>query len=170
MVQYTLPQNPDIVITVPGKDSSKAREKAMDQLVTLMEQDQLGTDLMDGFAPSQFIEVKEPEAVPEEDEVMQAIHTLNSLATLKLKVQESRADALHVRELVDLLFSDADVAEEDITRLKDGFKILKSFAQANLRFREARSKAVESRAILDRALHTADDVTAETPPTSTPSD
>jgi hypothetical protein len=39
MVQYTLAQCPEVILTVPGKDSKKAREKAMDQLVELMDGD-----------------------------------------------------------------------------------------------------------------------------------
>ncbi len=156
MVQYTLPQNPQVVITVPGKDSTKAREKAMDQLMELMESDQLGTELAEGFGPSQFVEVKEMEAVGDEDNVIQAIQTLSNLATLKLKVQESRSDALKVRALVDILFTDTDVSEEQLNQLKDGFKLLKSFAQANLRYREARSQAEQARAILDQALQSPD--------------
>jgi hypothetical protein len=37
MVQYTFAQCPDIILTVPGKDSPKARDKAMDQLFELMD-------------------------------------------------------------------------------------------------------------------------------------
>ena len=37
MVQYTLAQSPEVILTVSGKDSLKAREKAMDQLIALME-------------------------------------------------------------------------------------------------------------------------------------
>ena len=37
MVQYTLAQSPEVILTVSGKDSRKAREKAMDQLVDLMD-------------------------------------------------------------------------------------------------------------------------------------
>ncbi len=77
---------------------------------------------------------------------------LNNLATLKLKVQESRSEALAVRAAVDILFTDKLVSEEEIADLKEGFKVLKTFAQANLRYQEARAKAEEARAVLDRAL------------------
>jgi len=50
MVQYTLAQSPDIILTVPGKDSAKAREKAMDQLMQLMDEGKLPTELEDGFS------------------------------------------------------------------------------------------------------------------------
>jgi soluble cytochrome b562 len=154
MVQYTLAQSPEIILTVPGKDSSKARDKAMDQLVELMESGELPTDLSEGFSPKQFIEVKEAPLVTmeEEDAITQAVQVLSNLATLKLKVQASRADAMKIRAKIDSLFTDEVVDEAEITELKEGFKVLKIFAQANLRYREARSQAEEARVILDQAL------------------
>ncbi len=149
-------QSPEVVLTVPGKDSRKAREQAMDQLVTLMDEGQLPTTLADGFDPQQFIEVKEPETSPQvqsqEDAVVEAVQVLSALATLKLKMQESRTEALKVRELVDLLFADDPITEEQVESLKDGFKTLKSFAQSNLKFRDARSRAAAAREVLDEAL------------------
>jgi hypothetical protein len=65
---------------------------------------------------------------------------------------ESREEALKIREAIDILFTDEAVSAEEISRLKDGFKVLKNFAQANVRYREARGKAEEARAILDEAL------------------
>jgi hypothetical protein len=154
MVQYTLAQSPEVILTVPGKDSLKARNKAMDQLVELMEAGELPTDLSDGFGPHQFIEVKEQPVVntDEEDAVTQAVQVLSNLANLKLKVQASRTEAMKVRAKIDSLFTDEIVDEEELTSLKEGFKVLKTFAQANLRYREARAQAEEARAILDRAL------------------
>jgi soluble cytochrome b562 len=154
MVQYTLAQSPEIVLTIPGKDSTKAREKAMDQLMKLMDEGKLPTELEDGFGPQQLIEVKEAaiETTSDEDAISQAVQVLSNLATLKLKVQESRTEALEIRKAVDVLFLDKSVTEEEIARLKEGFKVLKNYAQANLRYQEARTKAEEARQILDRAL------------------
>ena len=154
MVQYSLAQSPEVLLTVPGKDSAKAREKAMDQLMELMDAGQLPTDLADGFSAKQLIEVKdlETDTANDEDAVTQAVQVLSNLATLKLKVQDSRAEALKVRAQVDILFSDKSVSEEEIASLKDGFKVLKSFAQVNLRYQEARAKAEQARAVLDEAL------------------
>ena len=154
MVKFTLAQSPEIILSVPGKDSAKAREKAMDQLMELMEDGTLSTDLAEGFSPQQFIEVKDlpAEEQSDEDGITQAVQVLNNLATLKLKVQESRSEALAVRTAVDILFTDKSVSEEEISSLKEGFKVLKTFAQANLRYQEARAKAEQARAVLDRAL------------------
>lgn len=155
MVRYTLPQSPEIVLTVSGKDSAKAREKAMDQLIELMDAGKLPTDLSEGFGPKDFVEVKDLETdatASDEDAVTQAIQILSNLATLKLKVQESRTEALKVRAQVDILFTDQSVSEDEISSLKEGFKVLKNFAQTNLRYQEARSKAEQARGILDEAL------------------
>ncbi len=167
MVRYTLAQSPEIVLTVRGKDSSQAREKAMDKLMELMDAGKLPTELEEGFSPQQFIEVKEPDDTPieEEDAISEAVQILSNLATLKLKVMESREEALKVREAIDILFTDQPVTVEEVTELKDGFKVLKNFAVSNLRYREARAKAEEARAILDEALKSSDaEVKPENPP------
>ncbi|MFM6189044.1 MAG: hypothetical protein ACKPEN_11955 [Planktothrix sp.] len=167
MVRYTLAQSPEIVLTVRGKDSSQAREKAMDKLMELMDAGKLPTELEEGFSPQQFIEVKEPDETPieEEDAISEAVQILSNLATLKLKVMESREEALKVREAIDILFTDQPVTVEEVTELKDGFKVLKNFAVSNLRYREARAKAEEARAILDEALKSSDaEVKPEKPP------
>ena len=153
-VRYTLPQSPDIILTVKGKDSAKAREEAMDRLMELMDEGKLATELLEGFGPKQFVEVKDIEdaASEGEDAITEAVQILSNLASLKLKVMESREEALKIRAAIDILFTDEAVTAEEIGRLKDGFKVLKNFAQANVRYREARSKAEEARAILDEAL------------------
>ncbi|MEO1378101.1 MAG: hypothetical protein AAFW70_28275 [Cyanobacteria bacterium J06635_10] len=158
MVRYTLAQSPEIILTVPGKDSDKARNKAMDQLMEKMEAGDLPTELEEGFSPQQLIEVKEPSmsTASGEDTIIEAVQLLSNLATLKLKVQETRTDALEVRKLVDILFSDQSVSEEEISSLKEGFKVLKNFAQANLRYKEAREKAEDARQVLDLALKSPD--------------
>lgn len=156
MVQYTLAQSPKTVLNISGKDSRKAREKAMDQLVELMDDGKLPTNLANGFDPQQFIEVKTPEPTDDiksqEDTVVEAVQILSHLATLKMKMQDSREDALVVRQLIDLLFTDEPISEAQIASLKDGFKTLKSFAQSNLRYRDARSQAETARQVLDDAL------------------
>lgn len=158
MVRYTLVQSPEIVLTVPGKDSNKAREKAMDKLIEMMEGGDLPTELEEGFSPQQLIEVKEPSmnTANGEDKIIEAVQLLSNLATLKLKVQETRTEALEVRKLVDILFSDQSVSEEEISSLKEGFKALKNFAQANLRYKDAREKAEQARQVLDQALNSPD--------------
>jgi hypothetical protein len=155
MVQYTLAQCPEVTLSVSGKDSKKAREKAMDQLIELMDEGQLPVDLSDGFGPQQLIEVKAQNtdmAADEEESVVQAVQTLNNLANLKLKAQELRDGALKVRSQIDVLFTDEPISEEEVAELKDGFKTLKSYAQANIRYRVSRTEAEHARTVLDEAL------------------
>lgn len=127
----------------------------MDQLMTLMDDGELPTELDDGFNPKEFIEVKEPKTEPsaEENAVVDAVQILSQLAKLKVKVQGSREDALKVRELIDLLFTDDFIEEEQIEELNSGFKTLKTFAQTNLKYRDAKDDAEEAREILDSALN-----------------
>ena len=154
MVKYTLAQSPEVILDVPGKDSAKAREKAMDQLMELMDDGSLDTDLEEGFSPQQLIEVKDLPVGDRSDDdgITQAVQVLNNLATLKLKVQESRSEALAVRAAVDILFTDKLVSEEEIADLKEGFKVLKTFAQSNLRYQEARAKAEDARDAASQGL------------------
>lgn len=153
MARYTLAQSPEVVLTVAGKDSPKAREKAMAELMELMDSGKLDTDLADGFSPDQFIEVRELSMSEDrEDPITQAVQVLNNLATLKIKVQELRSDAMQVRSQIDILFSDEIVSEEQINSIKEGFKTLKNFAQLNMKFLDARSQAENARQILDEAL------------------
>ncbi|MCT7985211.1 hypothetical protein NG796_18210 [Laspinema sp. A4] len=158
MVQYTIAQSPEIILTVSGKDSAKARDKAMDQLLEMMDEGKLPTKLSnklsEGFSPDEFIEVKEPDSLDEssDDALTEAVQILSSLVTLKEKVDKSHAEALKVREQIDILFQDRPVTEEEIANLKEGFKTLKTFAQANQRYQAAREQAEEARTILDRVL------------------
>ena len=155
MVQYTLAQSPEVLIDVAGRDSNKAREKAMDQLMALMDDDKLPTELDDGFNPKDFIEVKEPKNDPTEEEnaVVEAVQTLSNLSKLKVKVQGSREEALKVRDLIDLLFTDEVIEEAQIEELNSGFKTLKTFAQTNLKYRDAKDEAESAREVLDNALN-----------------
>lgn len=156
MVQYTLAQSPEVMLTVPGKDSIKAREKAMDQLMAMLDDGKLSTSLADGFSPSQLVEVREPlpsdSVKQQDDQVVQAIQMLNHLATLKVKLQDARGEAMQVWQLVDLLFTDEPMSEDELAQLKDGLKTLKSFAQSNLRYRDVKQEAETARQILDQAL------------------
>ena len=158
MVQYTLVQSPEIILSVPGKDSSKARDKAMDRLMEMMDEGELPTDLEEGFGPQQLIEVKEykMDATGGEDSVTEAVQLLSNLASLKVKVQDSRNEALEIRKTIDVLFTDESISEEEVTNLKEGFKVLKSFAQNNIRYQQAKEKAEKAREVLDKALKSPD--------------
>ncbi len=155
MVHYTLAEHPDVIIDVEGKDSRKSREKAMNRLMEMLDNNELPSNLPNGFAPEQFIEVKElPSSTPnpQEDEITQAIQVLSNLASLKLKTQDLKQDALKIRQQIDLLFNEEPISEAEVASLKEGFKVLKTFAQSNVRYRQAKEQAESARQVLDSAL------------------
>merc|ERR1739838_432344 len=114
-----LPQNPDIIITVRGKNSERARQKAMDKLVEMMDSGEILTELENGFSPEQFIAAKESKELKEiiseeEDAVAQAVQILSDFAALKIKVVESREEALKIFSAIKVLFTDQPVTVEEI--------------------------------------------------------
>ena len=71
---------------------------------------------------------------------------------LYLQTQELKQDAVKIRQQIDVLFEDTPITEAEVSSLKDGFKVLKAFAQVNIRFRQAREQAEGARRTLDQAL------------------
>lgn len=164
MPQYTLAEDPTIILTVPGKnDTKKNRESAIEQLLELMDSGELDIDLKDGFGPDQLILIKDgktegnaslKESTSEDSGVVQAVQTLTQFASLRQRVEELRPAAQEARSQIDLLFA-GEVTVEQIQQIKEGLKSLKNFAQVNIQFRESISEAEAARKTLDEALTTA---------------
>lgn len=154
MVRYTLAESPETVIEVSGKDSAKSRDKAMHILMQKLENDEV--ELPNGFQKEDFIEVTETQPSADtgkaEDEVTQAVLVLTNLANLKFKAQQTREEALEIRKLVDILFSDTELSEQDLNTLKNGFKTLKNYAHLRIQYQESLKEAETAREILDKAL------------------
>ncbi|MGQ9865557.1 MAG: hypothetical protein ACUVSQ_04625 [Pseudanabaenaceae cyanobacterium] len=156
MPQYAIPQSPETIFTVPGKDSPKAREKAMALVEEAIAAGTLEAELLDGFGPDCLV-VVEPAALGETptaaaDDIGPAVQVLANFASLRLKHQELREEAQKIRQQLDSLFGEAPVTEEEVAALKRGFKVLEAFAQINRRYTLARQEAEAARQILDRAL------------------
>lgn len=164
MPQYTLAEDPTLVLTVPGKnDTKKNRESAIEQLLELMDSGELNLDLKDGFGPDQLILIKDgktegnvslKESTGEDSGVVQAVQTLTQFASLRQRVEELRPAAQEARSQIDLLFA-GEVTVEQIQQIKEGLKSLKNFAQVNIQFRESIAEAEAARKTLDEALTTA---------------
>jgi len=164
MPQYTLAEDPSIILETPGKnDTRKNREAAIEKLLELMDSGEIETELKDGFGPDQLILVRsgKPELSPnpkdstgEDSDVVQAVQTLTQFATLRQRVEELRPSAQEARGQIDLLFA-GEVSVEQIQQIKEGLKSLKNFAQANIQFKEAISEAEAARKTLDEALASA---------------
>ncbi|MFB2837860.1 hypothetical protein [Floridanema evergladense] len=164
MPQYTLAEDPTIVLTVPGKnDTKKNREAAIEQLLELMDSGELSIDLKDGLGPDQLILVKDAKAegnanlkegTGEDSGVVQAVQVLTQFASLRQRVEELRPAAQEARSQIDLLFA-GEVTVDQIQQIKEGLKALKNFAQVNIQFRESIAEAEAARKTLDEALTTA---------------
>ena len=165
MPQYSLAEDPSIILDIPGKnDTKKSREAAIEKLLELMDSGEVDLDLKDGFGPDELIQIKSPgskstttgqEKLPEEsDSIGQAVQVLTQFATLRQKVEELRPSAQEARTQIDLLF-EGTVNVEQIEQIKKGLKDLKVFAQTNLQLREALTEAEAARKTLDEAMETA---------------
>lgn len=108
---------------------------------------------------SQPLEQAAPAIVPAkatqtaEAEITQAIQTLTTLATLKLKTQESQEQSLDVLRKIESLFKiEEPISPQDLEDLKTGFKTLNKFALAVNQYHETKVKAEEAKRVLDEIL------------------
>lgn len=151
--QYTIPQCPALLLKVKHSDSDKARYKATQELVRLINEEFLDIQIPEGFSTRQLIEIEEKDLMAEgEDKIINAVKVLSKLFAAKQKVQELHAEALEARQKIDILFEDKNIPVEEFQKIEDGFKVLKEFAQANLRYKEAFPSAKDARSLIDKAL------------------
>lgn len=157
MVQYTFPHCPEIVITLSGKDSVKARCAALKQAVHLINTGEIELCLPNGFSIFQLVEISKSDLMAKnEDQVIKAVKILHKLIVSKQEVQKIREEALRVRNQIDDLFTDNKLEDKEFNELKTGLKVIEDFAKANLRYKEALSEAERARSVLDEALKSAD--------------
>jgi len=164
MPQYSLAEDPSIILDIPGRnDTRKNREAAIEKLLELMDSGEVEIDLKDGFGPDELILIKTPSkqgssnqqerTTEETDTIAQAVQVLTQFATLRQKVEELRPTAQEARAQIDLLF-EGTVSVEQIQQIKEGLKSLKNFAQTNIQLREALTEAEQARKTLDEAMIT----------------
>ena len=88
-----------------------------------------------------------------EEEITRAIQVLSSLATLKLKTQESKDQSLEVLRKIESLFKlEEPISTQDLDELKTGFKTLSKFALAVNQYHETKTKAEAAKKVLDEIL------------------
>ncbi|MBW4473657.1 MAG: hypothetical protein KME45_25260 [Stenomitos rutilans HA7619-LM2] len=104
--------------------------------------------------PSKSVEDSEPKPTQTaEEEITQAIQVLSTLATLKLKTQESKDQSLTVLRKIESLFKlEEPISPEDLEELKTGFKTLNKFALAVNQYYETKTKAEDAKKVLDGIL------------------
>ena len=78
---------------------------------------------------------------------------LSTLATLKLKTQESKDQSLEVLKKIESLFKlEEPISPQDLDDLKTGFKTLNKFALAVNQYYETKTKAEAAKNVLDAIL------------------
>jgi len=70
----------------------------------------------------------------------------------KQKVQELYEPAIEARQQTDALFESRKISVEEFQKIEEGLKIIKEFAQANLRYKEALPESENARLLIDKAL------------------
>ena len=153
MSQYTLPQCPELLFKAEGKDSDNTRYKTLKKIVGLINDGQVKIKLPEGFSTWELIEITEQDLMAEdEDKIIEAVKALSKLSSSKQKMQTLHEQALTARSYLDALFSNKFIAGEDYENIEEGLKIIKNFAQASLRYKEALPYAEKARSLLDEAL------------------
>ncbi|NJN12753.1 MAG: hypothetical protein HC815_34315 [Richelia sp. RM1_1_1] len=153
MPQYAIPYCPELLFKLPGADSDDARYKATQQIAFLLNEGQLKVKLPEGFSTRQLIEITKKDLMAEnEHKVIEAVKIISKLSAAKQIIQELHKQALQNREKIDTLFNNQVLTKKDFDDIESNLKILKNFAIANLRYKEALSEAEKARCILDGAL------------------
>jgi hypothetical protein len=151
--QYTIPQCPGLLIKVSNSDPDKARYKATQELVRLINEERSGIQIPEGFSTRQLIEITEKDLMAEgEDKIIEAVKVLSKLSAAKQKVQELHEQAIEAIQQTDALFESRKVSVEEFQRIEEGLKVIKEFAQANLRYKEALPDAKSARLLIEKAL------------------
>lgn len=153
MTLYTIPQCPEMLFHTIKKELRKARYHILEQIIELINSDELHITLPEGFSARQIIEITEEDLMADgEDKVTQAVKILSKLADSKRKIQILHDEAMKIRNLINLLFDSQKISDEQYQNLDKGFKILREYAHAHLRYKEALIEAEEARVILDETL------------------
>jgi hypothetical protein len=153
MPQYTTAYCPELLFKVPGADSGKTRYKAIQQIAFLLNEAQLKIKLPEGFSTKQLIEITKHDLMSEnENKIAEAVKIISKLSTAKQTTQELHEKAFQIRGKIDALFSNQVLKKQDFDEIENSLKVLKNFAMANLRYKEALLEAEKARCLLDEAL------------------
>ncbi|MBW4695094.1 MAG: hypothetical protein KME27_25365 [Lyngbya sp. HA4199-MV5] len=129
-----------VEVTAPAAASVTLRDRAVDEPTPTRAE------------PVPTISASKPTQTAEE-EITQAIQVLSTLATLKLKTQESKDQSLVVLRKIESLFKlEEPISPEDLEELKTGFKTLNKFALAVNQYYETKTKAEDAKKVLDAIL------------------
>ncbi|MBW4629905.1 MAG: hypothetical protein KME49_31445 [Brasilonema octagenarum HA4186-MV1] len=153
MPQYTILYCPELLLKVPGTDSDKSRYKAIQIISLLLNEGQLKVKLPEGFSTRQLIEITKQDLMAENEyKITEAVKIISKLSAAKQTTQELHEQALQTRGKIDVLFGNQVLTKQDFDDIENNLKIIKNFAIANLRYKEALCEAEKARRILDETL------------------
>jgi len=131
-MHYSLPNNPEIVIEVPGKkDTPSAREKAMKKVLSMLDDGEV--ELPDGFSDTQLVIVSSTssEAADLSDPVISATETVRHFAKVKARLEKNFSSAEAARSAIARAFeSPESISEDDIAAVESGSESLLEYLKA----------------------------------------
>ena len=130
-MHYSLPNNPEIVIEVPGKkDTPSAREKAMKKLQQMLDDGEV--ELPDGFSDTQLVIVSSTsEAADSSDPVIVATETVRHFAKVKARLEKNFSSAEAARTAIARAFqSPESISEDDIAVVESGAESVLEYIKA----------------------------------------
>jgi len=160
MVSYALKQAPEIILEVPGRDSRKQRQQALDQLIDKVNDDEeLRVKLADGAGHDDLIVVTEqvPVASSDSDNTVEEVKTLVqaivSYGFMRVRLEQDRQEAKSVLKELEAIFDPVvELTEEQVSDLKKKSKLLISYAETKASFNEVRTHAEQSQLKLKTIL------------------
>ena len=161
MATYALPEVPDVLVTVRGKDSLSTRHKALDKIAEMSSSGELSIEVLNGLSTDQLIlsetpaKTTEPESDEEQEPLSMAVRELHKFLLLKIKTQRLKQLAVQARQNIDAILTEESI-EQDLDQLeetvKGDYKTLKEFVLALGEYRQTKTGAEAALAILDEAL------------------
>lgn len=160
MVSYALKQAPEIILDVPGRDSRKQRQQALDQLIDKANEDEaLRAKLADGAGHDDLIVVTEQVPVAPSDadgtveEVKTLVQSIVSYGVMRVKLEQDRQEAKAVLKELEAIFDPAtELTEEQVGDLKKKSRLLISYAEIKASFSDVRTHAEAAQVKLKKIL------------------
>jgi len=160
MATYTLAKNPEIVVSVRGKDLPITRQKALDKIFEMVESGKLLIELPKELSIEQLVlteaqtQINDVES-DEEQPLEMAVRELQKFLFLKLRTQRLKQGAAMARQNIAALLSE-EILEQDLNQveetLKGHFKTLKEFAAVLREYRQKKPIAESALIVLDEVL------------------
>ncbi len=170
MATYTIPDAPEVIVSVRGKDSLSTRHRALDKIADMLSSGELSIEeVSNGLSTDQLIlsetpaKTTEPESDEEQEPLSMAVRELHKFLLLKIRTQRLKQLALQARQNIDTILLEESI-EQDLDQLestvKGDYKTLKEFVGALGEYRQTKTGAEAALRLLDEALKFSLSITA----------